>query len=163
MPLAICIHLVLRVQFASTVFNGLESSGELLVTITITGGTPTGYISVNIGFLEATATGWLFESHLVIHMYISNKLIAGDDFNSTPLIATIPAGATNTTVRVAVTDDNIVEGDEMFGMSLNIPTYLGSGIVAGLVTNATGVIIDTTGKESVIGGGNRGQGGHGPS
>ena len=68
----------------------------------------------------------------------------GNDFNTTPLIATIPAGATNTTVRVAVINDNIVEGDEMFIMSLNVPSSLGPGVVAGSVTSATGIIIDSS-------------------
>ena len=68
----------------------------------------------------------------------------GDDFNTTPLIATIPAGATNTTVRVAVTSDNIVEGNETFYMNLNVPSSLGPGVVAGSITNATGIIIDST-------------------
>ena len=77
-------------------------------------------------------------------------LIKGDDFNTTSLIATIPAGATNTTVRVAVTNDNIVEGDEMFSMSLNVPSSLGPGVVAGSVRNATGIIIDTTGKSLLL-------------
>ena len=72
-------------------------------------------------------------------------LIVGYDFSTAPLTAKFPAGATNTTVRVAVTNDNIVEGDEMFSMSLNVSSYLGSKIVAGLITNATGIIIDTTG------------------
>ena len=44
-----------------------------------------------------------------------------------------------------MTNDNIVEGDEMFSMSLDVSSYLGSKIVAGLITNATGIIIDTTG------------------
>ena len=43
-----------------------------------------------------------------------------------------------------MTDDNIVEGDEMFSMSLNVPSS--PGIVAGKVTSATGIIIDTTSK-----------------
>ena len=47
---------------------------------------------------------------------------------------------------VAVTDDNIVEGDEMFSMSLNVPLPLAPRIVAGKVTSATGIIIDTTSK-----------------
>ena len=85
------------------------------------------------------------ESHLASCFIIYNEFIAGDDFNVTPLTDIIPAGATNTTVRVAVTDDNIVEGDEVFSMSLTVPSYLGPGIVAGLVTNATVTIIDTTG------------------
>ena len=42
--------------------------------------------------------------------------------------------------------DNIVEGDEMFSMSLNVPPSLGPGIVAGSVTSATGRIVDSTSK-----------------
>ena len=42
--------------------------------------------------------------------------------------------------------DNIVEGDEMFSMSLHVPSSLGPGIVAGSVTSATGIIKDSTGK-----------------
>ena len=68
----------------------------------------------------------------------------GNDFNTTLLFVTIPAGATNTTVRVTVTNDNIVEGDEMFSMSLNVPPSLGPGVVAGSITSATGVIIDSS-------------------
>ena len=64
--------------------------------------------------------------------------------STTPFTATIPAGATNTTVIVAMTDDNIVEGDEMFIMSLTVPSSLAPGIVAGSVTIATGVIIDSS-------------------
>ena len=44
-----------------------------------------------------------------------------------------------------MTDDNIVEGNEMFSMSLNVPPSLGPEIIAGSVTNATVTIIDTTG------------------
>ena len=77
-------------------------------------------------------------------------LCTGNDFNTTPLIATIPAGATNTTVRVAVTNDNIVEGDEMFNMSLNVPSSLGPGVVAGSVSNTTGIIIDSSSKSNIF-------------
>ena len=51
------VHLVFRVHFSSATFSGLESSGEILVSITITGGTPTTNILVNVSFIEATATG----------------------------------------------------------------------------------------------------------
>ena len=73
-------------------------------------------------------------------------LITGDDFNTNPLAATIPAGATSTTVKVAVTHDNIVEEDEMFSMSLNVPSSLAPRIVAGSRTSAIGIIVDTTSK-----------------
>ena len=43
-----------------------------------------------------------------------------------------------------MTNDNIVEGDEMFSMNLNVPSSLGRGVVAGSITSATGIIIDST-------------------
>ena len=43
-----------------------------------------------------------------------------------------------------MTSDNIVEGDEMFSMSLNVPSSLSPAIVAGSVSNATGIIIDSS-------------------
>ena len=50
--------LVFRVQFASTTFSALESSGEILIAIIIISGrTPNESISVNVSFSEATATG----------------------------------------------------------------------------------------------------------
>ena len=73
-------------------------------------------------------------------------VILEDDFTSTSLTATIPAGATTTTVRVPVMSDYIVEGNETFSMSLNVPSSLDPGIVAGSVTSATGIIVDSTSK-----------------
>ena len=48
---------MLRVQFASTIYSGLESSGKILVSIVIVGGIPDSNISVDVEFSEATATG----------------------------------------------------------------------------------------------------------
>ena len=59
------------------------------------------------------------------------------------LNATIPTRATNTTIKI-INNDNIIEGDEMFTMNLNVPSSLGPGVVAGSVTNATGIIIDSS-------------------
>ena len=47
-------------------------------------------------------------------------------------------------MNIAVTNDNIVEGDEMFTMNLNIP--VSPEIIAGAITMATATIIDTTSK-----------------
>ena len=88
--------------------------------------------------------------HRVIYLFAClNRIIVftkGTDFTSTPLTATIPAEATTTTVRVPVMSDYIVEGNETFSMSLNVPPSLDPGIVAGSVTSATGIIVDSTGK-----------------
>ena len=57
---------------------------------------------------------------------------------------TIAAGTTSSAVNISVTDDNIVEGDETFSMSLSIPSSHGTGLTAGAITSATATIIDTT-------------------
>ena len=46
-------------------------------------------------------------------------------------------------MRIAVADDNIVEGNEMFSMRLKVPSL--PGIIAGSLTSAIGIIFDTTG------------------
>ena len=82
----------------------------------------------------------------MVHCYIYNT---DNDFNTTSFNATILAGATSTTVRVAVTDDDIVEGNETFNMNLNVPSSLSPSVVAGLVTSATGIIMDSTCKSYI--------------
>ena len=45
-------------------------------------------------------------------------------------------------VSVAVINDNVVEGDEMFTMKLNVPAV--PGITAGDITMATVILNDTS-------------------
>ena len=68
----------------------------------------------------------------------------GVDFNSATQTATITAGASSSTINITVIDDNIVEGDEMFTMTLNVPTS--PGITTGNITMATATIIDSTSR-----------------
>ena len=73
-------------------------------------------------------------------------IILATDFDSTMQTVTIIAGTNSSTVNIPVTNDNIVEGDETFIMSLSIPSSLGPEIVTGPITSATVTIIDTTGE-----------------
>ena len=59
---------------------------------------------------------------------------------------TITAGTNSSMVNIPVKDDNIVEGDEIFGISLTVPSSLGPKITTGTITSATITIIDTTSK-----------------
>ena len=47
-------------------------------------------------------------------------------------------------MNIAVTNDNIVEGNELFTMNLIVPLF--PGIVAGVITMANATIIDTSSK-----------------
>ena len=56
----------------------------------------------------------------------------------------IVAGSNERIVKIKVIVDSIVEGDEMFNISLNVPSSLSPGVVAGSITNATGIIKDSS-------------------
>ena len=70
------------------------------------------------------------------------------DFNSTMQTVAIAAGSNSTTVNIPVIDDAIPEGDEMFNITLSLPSSLnGAGVVLANnndIVSATGIIIDTT-------------------
>lgn len=68
----------------------------------------------------------------------------GVDFNSATQTVTITAGTSNSTVDITVINDDIVEGNEMFTMTLNVPTS--PGITAGDITMASATIIDTSSR-----------------
>ena len=72
---------------------------------------------------------------------------SGNDFTSTTQTVIIIAGTNSSMVNIPVTDDNIVEGDETFSMSLTVPSSLGPGITTGTIISATVTIIDTTGRQ----------------
>ena len=59
-------------------------------------------------------------------------------------MATIIAGNSIGAVNVTVINDNIVEGNETFNMSLAVPSSLDPRIKTGTVTSATATIIDTS-------------------
>ena len=59
-------------------------------------------------------------------------------------IATFASGATMSNVRVPVIEDNIVEMNEEFVITLNQPTV--RGVMLGTITMTTGIIMDTTGE-----------------
>ena len=66
------------------------------------------------------------------------------DFNSATQTAIISARSNGSTINIGVTNDNIVEGNEVFTMNLDIPPSFGPGVIAGGITTATATIIDTT-------------------
>ena len=76
-------------------------------------------------------------------------LLAGDDYNDTPLTATFNTGDTSVTVMIPVVDDTVVdEEDEEFSITLSIIPAAGVRVELGDVSTARGVIEDTS-KEVV--------------
>ena len=76
-------------------------------------------------------------------------LLAGDDFDDTPLTATFNTGDTSVTVMIPVVDDTVVdEEDEEFSITLSVIPAAGVRIELGDVSTARGVIEDTS-KDNV--------------
>ena len=76
-------------------------------------------------------------------MNVSILISGGNvDFNSITQDATITAGTNSSTVDITVINDDIVEGNETFNVTANVPTS--PGILAGAITIATVTIIDST-------------------
>ena len=74
-------------------------------------------------------------------------ILAGVDFDATPLIATFNPGDITVTVTIPVVDDTMVnEGDEVFSITLGISSANGVRVELGDVNTATGIIIDTSKK-----------------
>ena len=72
-------------------------------------------------------------------------LLAGDDYDDTPLTATFNTGDTSVTVTIPVVDDRVVdEKDEEFSITLSIIPAAGVRVKLGDVSTARGVIEDTS-------------------
>ena len=74
---------------------------------------------------------------------ISILILGGNvDFNSMAQTATITAGTNSSTINITVINDRVVEENETFNMTANVPTS--RRIMAGAITKATVTIIDST-------------------
>ncbi len=87
------------------------------------------------------------------------KAQAGLDYTAQSVTVTIPAGSTSVTVSVPTTDDNVSgEGDEVFNVSVTVPTGLGTtGPLTGTGTitemDFPNVIVSVASASSIEGGG----------
>ena len=68
------------------------------------------------------------------------------DFDSTTQIITIPALSNSSEIFIALMTDNVIEGDEIFTMKLDVPDAFDSGAF----TVANGIIVDTSSESSYI-------------
>ena len=71
--------------------------------------------------------------NIIYYKVIASKLSyfvgGGIDYNSGPFDCLFPAGMTFAELNISIIDDNIVEGDENFTLSIN-PSSLPYGVIA---------------------------------
>ena len=80
--------------------------------------------------------------------YIVNFELSGNgvDYDSSPVEAIFPSGATSTMINIILINDTIAEGPETFDLDLTIPLSLNGQVVLGANANAIGNITDDTSK-----------------
>ena len=77
-----------------------------------------------------------------------NLLIVGQDFdnNGGPYNITIPAALTSTSLHIAIIDNNILEINENFTLTI-VKSLMGSGnVTIGDISQTTVIILDDDGK-----------------
>ena len=99
--------------FGSTTYSGGEGSGTIAVTVNASGA-PSSALTVNLTTANGSATG-------------------GTDFTAPAATFTFPASATSHTISVAITQDNAVESNETFTLTLTA----GSGYTVGSPASTT--------------------------
>ena len=67
------------------------------------------------------------------------------DYDSGPYTVTFPAGVTMITFNIPINDDDILEGDEEFMLTID-ETSLPTGVTHGTPCKATVTIVDDDGK-----------------
>ena len=145
------VFAVLTIQFSNSTFSGLESSGNISVTLILKGGTSDSIISVIVQPFDqslVSAQGKIWCPILIdLSVYCSGNEV---DYTSAPINATFPVGSTSTTVVVPVSKDNILEERETFNLNFSIPSSLNGQIVPGNITTATGIVVDDTSKNKLL-------------
>ena len=81
--------------------------------------------------------------------YDYNVTGGGDDYGSGPYIVTIPAGVTMFPFDIPITDDDILEGNENFMITID-PSMLPDNVTVGDPGQATVTIVDDDSKLCVL-------------
>ena len=70
------------------------------------------------------------------------------DYTSGPYSVTFPAGVTSVPFNISINDDNILEGNETFMLTIN--SSLATGVMVGNLDQTTVTIVDNDGKFRVF-------------
>ena len=117
--------LVAIISFNQAVYNISEDTGLVQLTLVLSKLLLTD-VTVNINSTSINATGNSFSLYAYVFSGCNTLLhVEGVDYSPGPYFATIPAGMTNVSFSISINPDNILEGDEVFLLTIeqiSIPT-----------------------------------------
>ena len=128
-------------------FIGSERAGFVNVIVELVGGTVSIPFDVTITLSEQTPVSAKGSkvTYIATNMHLL-CLTGGDDFDNTMLVATFGVGMTTVNVTVPVVRDEIIEGEEEFVLTLNVPPLFDGRVSTGINNTTIGVISAPTGE-----------------
>lgn len=128
-------------------YHERETSGIIIITLNLLGGTASVNFNVSVSTSPVTATGnVLYPVHMINYCNCYNILLLENlDYDTATLTATFLAGSTIATVEISIIDDTVVnEEDEVFNLTLNLLPTTDVRVMPGIHSTATVTIIDTS-------------------
>ena len=139
--LLLLIIVALTVSFSQSTYSINEDVGSIQLTIVLSNSSSAD-ITVQVVDDDNTATG---EYRHKQHGNNNNLIGGGVDYNSGPHSVTFPAGVTNVSFIIIINDDNILEDDEEFNLTID-NSSLYNNITNDSLSRATVIIINDDGK-----------------
>jgi len=146
-----CITLALIIFFTATAFAtsvsfsqstySVNEDDELIKPVLVLSSPSMTDITVVIECSDGTATGMLF---LILQIILYSNiylLIGSEDYDVGPYNVTFPAGDTKVSFNVTIIDDEILESNEIFQLSIN-SEKLPVNVIVNNLSNITVTILD---------------------
>ena len=135
--LLLLITVVFTLSFSQSTYSINEDVGSIQLTLVLSNSLSTD-ITVQVVDDDNTATG---EYRHKQHGNNNNLIGGGVDYNSGPYNVTFPAGVTSVSFIITINNDNILEDDEEFNL-----TIFPNNIITDSISRATVIIVNDDGK-----------------
>ena len=125
------ITVVVSVQFNASTYS-VNESGEIVQPVLVLSGSTAINFTVHVNVTDMSATKWS-----------DNK--TGDYKSETPLVVSFNEGVSNISVNISIVDDNLLEEDEKFSLTID-SSSLHSNVMVDEPGNTTVTILDDDSK-----------------
>ena len=138
MSLILSLNLVVTIRFSQSTYNVDEDDGPAQPVLVLSNPSSTD-ITVQVFDNDVSATSECFIDYTFT--YAHHFILGGVDYDSGPYNVTFPAGVTNVSFDVPITNDNILDDKEIFTLTI-APNSLPSNVTRGNLDQVTIVILD---------------------
>jgi len=136
-------YLATTIAFSQSTYSVDEDDGPAQPVLVLSNPSSTD-ITVQVRDTQNTATSEY--NNIIKNVNSSENTTGGVDYDSGPYTVTFPAGVTSVPFNVPIKDDNILENNEDFTLTIMRSSALPDGVTRGSTSQATITIVDDDGK-----------------